>query len=389
MNNTKKINIIVITSLLGTLIGLMIFLILKDSFLFNPSDRFMDYFNTLTVSQDVYSEVGIGRGYFPFTYVVLNIIKVIFTSSHIGYFITFLLVSIILIIFYTILLEKDWKSILLVSILSFLSYPMIFTFDRANIEYLVFGFLLLFFIAYKKERYKTAAVLLALPICMKLYPAVFILLFLNKKQIKAFFICVIVSMILMSSSYFLINGTIETIPVAIENFRFFTNTYGKTESGVQFSHTLWSGLNYLSEVTSGKLINPSYMTAYTIIIVMVALVLACYIIFIEKEDWKAITILTIMMITFPHVSFDYTLIHMYIPILFFIITKETNEWEKIVFSVLLGLSIIPMNWLQTVIHGNITLNLGLIIRPLVLLAIMVIIVFTTIKTRRKEKHMQT
>ncbi len=365
-------------------LGILIYVITKQSFLFYEDDRFMDYFSTIEICDKVYAGIGQARNYFPFAYIVLKVIGFLIQKPDLSYFITFAFTCVFIIIFYRILLKKEKITKFLAMILiTFLSYPIMFEFDRANIEYLVLLFLMLFFIFYKKEKYKIAAVLLSFPICMKLYPAVFILLFLNKKRFKEFFLCIFSCIVVMISSYFLLGGRIRWIPIAMFNFKMFTMDYALKGLGVQFGHSIWSGMNYLSLITNGKVMGNTYMTIYTIIILIIALILAIYVIFIEKKEWKAITILTIMMITFPHVSFDYTLIHMYIPIVLFIAAKDTKKWENIVYSILFALTIIPMNWFQVFFNNYVTLNVGLIIRPIILISIILIMVITKLYDMKK------
>lgn len=384
INNTKKIRIILIVTLIGMGIGILITKIVNKPFLFNANDRFMDYFNTLRVSGEVYAGIGTGRGYFPFTYVLLNIIKFIISNPLTSYFVTVGLASVVIILFCNTFFE-NWDFLGMILIV-FSSYPILFEFDRGNIEHLVLVFLLFFFICYKNKRYKLAAILIAFPICMKLYPALFAFLFLKDKKYKEFFLCGIFSIVLMIGSFVSIGGNLTNLPIAIENLNYFTETYAKTGLGVQYSHTIWSGLNCISIDLKDTMLTPSNMTFYTISIAVIALGLIGYIVFMEKEDWKAITILTIMMITFPHVSFDYTLIHMLIPITFFIISENYKKWESIIYSILFALTIIPMNWCQ-IYKGGITINLGIVARPLILMIIVIMIVITTlhkVRTNKKE-----
>lgn len=384
-NNVRKICIILSIILTGTIIGLLVWYFAKSSFLFTPKDTFMDYINTIKVLDNVYSEVGTGRGYFPFTYVVLNVFKFLFGNSIYGY-LGMIFIMLIAFIIFIINSFKDaqWKALLIFVFLC-MAYPFLFAFERGNVEFIVFAFLIAFFLAYNKEHYKIAAILLAFPICMKLYPALFVILFLKDKKIKEFMLCTISSLLLMICSFIIIGGNLNNLYIALENFSYFTNSYSKTFNGVQFSHTIWSGMNYLNLLLSGCLINSMWISNYTIVIAFVAMLLSIYMIFAEKEEWKIITILTIMMITFPHVSFDYTLIHMYIPIVYFIISKNTKKWEEILYSILFGITIIPMNWFQNTINGYITLNIGLFIRPLILISIILIIVASTLDEKRLNK----
>lgn len=376
--NSKKIIIILSIVMIGMVIGILIYLICGKSFLFLKDYRYSDYMDTIkTIRAGVYSgERGVARNYFPFIYIVVTVFDLFIKNPMISYIITFIISCIFMIFSYYIFL-KDEKNITFFAMLliTFCSYPIMYEFDRANVEYIVLAFLMLFFIFYKKEKYKIAAVLLSLPICMKLYPAVFILLFLQKRRIKEFFICVFSTILVMCFSYILLGGTIESLPIAIENFKGFSSNIGGTLQGVQYNHTLWGFSNFCNLLINGQLLNSASMASYTITIIIIAILLALYLIFMEKEEWKIITILTIMMITFPHVSFDYTLMHMYIPILYFVTAENTKKWEQITYSILLALTMIPMNYFQG-IYNFTTLNIGLLIRPIILISIILTIVFT-------------
>lgn len=391
MNNTEKIDIIFFVSMLGFAIGLLFNVLGGNSLLYYPSAyHFPDYIVTINVLDNVYSDISIGRGYFPFTYIILNIIKAIFDLNIFGYFVTFAITIFLLFYFYLIFIKNVKYKVLITFCLLIFSYPILFEFDRANVEYLVLAFLLMFFMAYKKGNYRLASILLSFPICMKLYPALFIILFLKEKKYKEFITSTVVSVLLMIIGFIMIGGNSSNISIALENFSFFTTAFAKNGAGIPYNHTIWTLLSVLNLKYGTLSINSfgeQFIQIYTLIIVIIAILLVLYILFIEKSEWKIVAILTIMMITFPHVSFDYTLIHMYIPILFFITCKDTKKWENIVFSILLGISIIPMNWFQASISPAITLNLGLLIRPLVLISIIAIIVVTTIY-KRKENYIE-
>lgn len=383
--NSKKINIILGIIVVGTITGLLIWCINKDPFIFTPRNTFMDYFNTMRVLENVYSEVGTGRGYFPFTYVILNILKTFLGINLYGYIVVIAIMLFVFAYFIITRFKEEWWKGFIMFVFLCITYPFIFAFERGNVEFIVFIFLILFFLAYNKEKYSVAAILLAFPICMKLYPALFAILFLKDKRIKEFLLCTISSILLMFFSFIAIGGNLNNLSIALENFSYFTNNYAKTMQGLQFSHTMWSGFNCFAILINESLIESSYISSYTIAISIISILLILYIIFVEREEWKNITILTIMMITFPHVSFDYTLIHMYIPIIYFIISESTKKWEEILYSILFGLTIIPMNWFQSIINDSITLNLGLFIRPLILTSIILIIVSSTLEEKRLNK----
>lgn len=387
MKEKNKVYIILTISVIGFLLGLLLNILDHNSLIYNPPAFLSpDYTATMSVLNKLYMGISPGRGYFPVVYVIMNIIKFIFGKRMIGFFITFAVAIGILFYFYAVFFKGVKHRILMTICLFIFSYPLFFNIERKNVEYLVLAFLVIFFIAYKRGKYNLATMLLSVPICMKLYPAVFMMLFLKNKKYKEFLLCGFFSAWLMVWSFLIVGGNVRNLSMAVENFSFFTELFAKQGHGIPFNHTLWTLVCFMN-LKFGTLsiygFAEKYIQIYTFSIIIVAVLLILYLLFIEKEEWKIITILTIMMIMFPHVSFDYTLIHMYIPILFFIINKNTKKWEDIVFAGLLAFSIIPMNWFQTSITPVITVNIGLLLRPLILVSIIVMIVVTTIKNRKK------
>jgi len=115
ISNTKKMVIILIVTLVGMVLGVMIATVFKQPFLFDENERFMDYFNTLKVSDSVYESVGTGRGYFPFTYILLNIIQFLIRVSTANYYTTVALVCLFLFVFYDVFFKggEFWGMLLI------------------------------------------------------------------------------------------------------------------------------------------------------------------------------------------------------------------------------------------------------------------------------------
>ena len=379
MKNNLKIKIILVILCIGLISGIISHVFFKNHMLYWPSDySFPDYRSTIVVTDNVYDNISIGRGYFPTTYIFLKVIKAVFDINIAGYILSFSIFTIALIKFLEIYLENSTKKIYIIIFMLLFSYPFLFEFDRANVEYIVMSFLLIFFILYKKEKYTLASLALAVPICMKLYPALFAILLLKRKKYKEFLLCTVLSLSLMLCSFVIIGGNINNLPIAIKNFSFFTEKFAIEGDGLPYNHTIWTMINYFN-INFGsytiKDFGNNYISIYTQMVIISAIIIIAYLLIIEKEEWKIITILTIMMITFPHVSFDYTLIHLYIPLIYFIISNVKNRWEEIVYAILFSISILPMNYLETVKY-NLTLNIGLALRPTILIIILGLIITT-------------
>ena len=69
-----------------------------------------------------------------------------------------------------------------------LSFPLWVTLDRGNIQTVIVGFALLGMLAVQRGRWMTAALLLAIPGALKVYPALLLLIFLRERKWKEFLV---------------------------------------------------------------------------------------------------------------------------------------------------------------------------------------------------------
>ena len=113
-----------------------------------------------------------------------------------------------------------------------------------------------------------------------------------------------------------------------------------------------------------------------------------------------------MMISFPPVSFDYTLIFLLIPIIEFIKEEKTSKKENIIYSILFGLLLIPINFYEKhylhkyidqaindlgetvyyIIDYPLNISISLLIKPLIIIAIILIIIMFNIKNKKVINH---
>jgi hypothetical protein len=87
--------------------------------------------------------------------------------------------------------------------------------------------------------------------------------------------------------------------------------------------------------------------------------------FIRQRDffWKRVALLVLAMNLIPHVSGDYKLLYLFIPLSLFLGEKESEE-DDIAFSLILGLLLIPKAYASFAPSG---LNLGVVLNPLIML----------------------
>ena len=221
--------------------------------------------------------------------------------------------------------------------LLFMQFPMLFALQRGNIEIIMLAVCMAFYILYKEEKYNLAAIVLSFAVCMKLYPALLAMLFLCKKQYKAFGLCACSSLGITGFSYLLIQNNLGGLTHYLSGFTGFLDIYGKL-LGMQYNHSILFGIYYLLNnffnISLFTLFTSDLMKVYTVGIVMIAIALTLYTIFKKMDEWKKIAMFTLMIVSFPQVSFEYTLILLIIPIIAFITDEKTKRWEDITYSIL-------------------------------------------------------
>ncbi len=356
-----------------------------NTFLFIPSAKFSDYFDTLRRVKDLNPYLGNDVSiYYPF----LNFVSYLLTlipDVHQSYVIYSLLLTVIFAaINYQYLHSNDIvRSVVFVLVFSFLNYPVLFTFDRGNLEGLTFIFLLLFMFFFVREEYWSSAVFLAFAIASKLFPAVYLLLYLSKKKHKEFAFSIFLTAILTFAALlsfkgglannfgYLIKGENLNIPsVAV-----FLGDNNIVQRGV----TLFTFLKVLLiETDKIDSVNMQYFLRIYMMIAIASLpVLGAYILFIEKDLWKKFTILTFAMLLLPQFSADYRLIYVFIPLLLFINVDEKRPLDK-AYLILFGLLLIPKSYyyLTKIMSdsGTSDISVAVLINPLIMVLICTLII---------------
>jgi hypothetical protein len=195
------------------------------------------------------------------------------------------------------------------------SFPLVILIQRANIELILWIVVALGIVAYRKNAPLPAAVLFGLAASVKLYPIFLLGLFLKRRQqLPAFFLGLITAVLA------LIAETAYTGPTFLQAAQGFTTGLGhfqdhyiETVSSVEliFDHSLFSPFKYQAYLQHTS---PAHWTdTYYLIAGALALLL-----FLRVRTLPAINrivFLVVAMVSLPPVSFTYTLVHLYLPLL--------------------------------------------------------------------------
>lgn len=114
-----------------------------------------------------------------------------------------------------------------------LSYPLLFSIARGNLDLLASALIILAISALQNDRHKSAVVLLSFAISLKLWPAVFMLLFLKKRHILAFYVFFLTNLLSYLSIYALGYSSISKLFSVL----FSALSSGNASTSMEFQNT--------------------------------------------------------------------------------------------------------------------------------------------------------
>jgi hypothetical protein len=195
------------------------------------------------------------------------------------------------------------------------SAPLWFDFSLGNIEFIVWIFLVLAIWTYRKNLIVLSAILIGIAGAMKIFPIIFVGLFIARKQYKALFAALLSAFMTTIAGLWLVDPHIlESLRYTLKALEGFGNEYMKgvrpTEMG--FDHSVLAlikrTIHYMPQPHSRGLI-----LGY----IAFAAIGGCLLFFLRIQKLPFINqllCLTVAAIVLPPVSFEYTLIHLYAPL---------------------------------------------------------------------------
>ena len=350
------------------------------TFLFDPRYRLSDFYDVASFTKlglDVYNQSG--PNYFPFFMLLLLPLK------YLNWKLAFWCIASLFVAFYGFMAYRFMPAIpfkaVWAAIFTLCSYPLWFTLNRGNVEMLLFMVCGLFIWAYQEGNLKTAGALLALAINMKLYPAVFLVLFAADKKYKELLYTCGLTLLMFGIGYWM-TGAGENLQNNLGHFALY---HQQRPFGLQFSHSLMNLIRVPAFITlqgghpltweSFTVFSKEYALGYLLFMFVLFGVICLYVLFISQSFWKNVLLLTLAEIAFPFVSSDYTLIHLVFPVLLWFSAQETPIYAGKL-CILLGLLFIPMNWwahTYYMSHYAMVLNAGSLLRPLIILWILAVL----------------
>lgn len=365
---------------------------IPQSFLFDSSDRFNDWHNSITssrASNPYFSDSPALATYFPFSYLLFSIGipfgRSINTIIYIG--ITFLLLFFSIYIFISnknfVFYKNKYLFSFVIFIIFLLSYPTIFAIDRGNIDIWIASFCIVY-VALLDTPYKYVGFIsLSVAIMIKGYPLIFLILGLKRKEYRLVALTLSASILL----------TIVLMNFYWGGFTLTFNGLSKNMSGYYSNYVL--GLNSLfgsSDIFSGiksfLLMYKQYFLSHNILVsyynniisgngFILNIYLACnifvlclscfFILFLPLREWKRFLLVCLVAITFPNIANDYKLCLLYPGVLMLIFSGDSSRTACIAL-ILCSLLMIPKSFIM--ISGYSISNL---INPILLFSLFIVI----------------
>ena len=222
--------------------------------------------------------------------------------------------------------DRQWIPLLICILVS---APVVFAFERGNLIFLAISGILVFLSLYESESFlerEFGLIALAFAANIKLYPAVFGLLLLNREHWKDALRCVVYGVLLFVLPMFVFGG-LSNIPVLVVNI---LNTSDGFEDIYENRVDIGNVFRYFSDCN----IHSGFFSRLSVLTLPLGTALLSLAGFLVREKWKKVLAFCIICAALPGFSWSYNLMY-YIPALLLCIYESRNSRRNLVYFFLL------------------------------------------------------
>lgn len=313
----------------------------NTTFLYSPSVMFTDFFNLVLAAKR--KDFFLLNSYYPLGNLILYFFSFFPLLNSFIIYMGLFIVAFIYINSRSLGQRSRGKFLKNVFIFSCLSYPFLFTVDRANMEGYLFVFLYLFFYFYAQRKFILSVLFLFLTIGMKGYPIIFLVLYLSDKRYRE--ILFVLFLILLSSlllyKFNLLNISGISGGFNIDTYSFIGGGNNVIQRGVSL-FTLFK--IFFIETGNIHLVDmQSFLKLYLKAVSFLLILVTGYLVFFKEEFWKKAALLVFSALLFPHISAEYKLLQVFIPLFLFIDSPKKSKFNSL-YVLMFGLLLIPKDY---------------------------------------------
>lgn len=373
-----------------------------------PNDTYMDMFNSIYVINplQIKNPYELGSQYPPLCYLIyflfakliptelFNENAIFIRDTMSGRIIVSIYISIICISMSSIIFafEKNIKNSCLISFIFLFSFPSMYAIERCNIIYISFICVAIFCLGYESSNNLVkhfSLICLAIASALKIYPALFGLVLINKRKYKEAFYAIIYGLLFFFIPFMFFGGA-SSISLFINNI--FNVSEEMAVKGYGYKVGISSILGYTLKIFKINASSEIYDRMSIIIKFFILLFGITSMIFCKfKEKWKMFAIPSILINLIFDYSFIYTLLFLIIPIMYFLndetyISRKIDYMYLIIFIVIL-IPIVNINIDNLDVFRNdyYPLNLSTIIKSISNFILYIILLVDIFINNRKEK----
>ena len=329
----------------------------QNSFLFIPSDRFMDFFNDYARGQNYGFHESHTMDYSPFAHLLMKASTLYPPRPMFVVVVAIFLVAMVvcIIVFFGAREHSGMQRLWYVVVLTFCSYAVTFAIDRGNTEMLLFVLMFAYIWAYSAGRRRLAMVLLGAAIAFKLYPAVFLVLPLTDRRVRDAAWSFLVSIGLTIAGILGLWLTAHVAPLTI--VRDWLTTLGAGHGAyamagfdpIRHRNSLWGVVHVVWLLTTGADPPGWGSTTYTGVAALAFLGISAFLVWrsVSAERapalWRRVGVLTVCMLLLPLLSGDYALLFLYLPLMLLAVTGVERRTD-IGVAVALSLALVPLDY---------------------------------------------
>ena len=357
----------------------------QNTFLMAPVTRFGDFYSAYdTWGRLKFTGIAYSLSYFPSAYLFVEpFLFLKNTYKALDIFLTGFCLYFAVYASFQLRVKDPFESALNV-IMCAMTFPFLFAFHTANFEIVVFVTVSAFILLYPENRWPLLTTFfLAIPVSMKLFPAVFILLLVADKRYKEIFYTLGWIFILSLFPLLIFRGGLSSGFAGYwmrlrASQTMYANLMIMSGAGIHFGHSLLGALRILLP----QFIPPmqKVLFPYFVFTLVVFIGLSAYIIRTEKVFWKKVTLLIVAMDLLPYTSTDYKLMHFFIAFFLFVNAKSEDPLD-LYYVLGFALLFIPKDYTY---FNNWPYNtLNVVLNPFIMLALGLMIVTSGLRESRK------
>jgi Glycosyltransferase family 87 len=220
-----------------------------------------------------------------------------------------------------------------------LTYPVLFALDRGNNILLAVGALLFGTYTLSRQKYLLAAALFGLAASIKIYPVFFLLIFLTRKQWKAFGVAVATGILVSVGSLLSFQGglarNIEILWGTTGNFR-------DQDGQINLNHSLYSFLVTIARSNFGWLseLSDFFATNYSFVSLLMIFAMMGLIILLRSHLIEQIVLICCLNVLIIPLTYGYAL-SVFLIVLLAIHQETTESWRLYFYAACIALLFVP------------------------------------------------